>query len=187
MGEPSLSDESGSLKPLPLHERIRLQPPKVPARLTVIRTIQFGGMSRQTTAQELHSQREVISAIQPYGPRFDIEVGEQWQFLDLGWFRGDNKLDEVGDVTITNQEGKFTQTIPTPQEKQEALGKVLELGIRGNDGIYGDVDIVPFALIPASQDGFTLQHHHTIFSDPGEVMIRCHKGTARYTVCVYPK
>lgn len=183
--EPSPIEETKVHTIQPLSRYLQQTLPKLGSRIVIIRTIQFAERDGQPISQELNSRREVISSMQPYGPRRSIEVGEKWESLDLGWFRLDNKLHEIGELAITNQEGKFTQIIPTPQEKQEALLKVLELGIKSD--FDPSQSPTSFALIPASQDGFTLQHHEFIPSDPKQVMIRCRMGIAKYSITVYPK
>lgn len=143
---------------------------KPKARLVSVSTVYHQLLPGQPTGQQRQWSRPLASDQQPYGPR-TLTVGEEWMPLDCGW------VTDVGYVVIQNEEGKFTQTIPTEEEREAAAGKVLEVAFPGwnaNDPI-----------------------HHRWLVPPGETFsgtpslasclrIRSRSGPCRYTLTVYP-
>ena len=76
-------------------------------------------------------------------------------------------------LVVVNEEGKYTQRIPSPSEREESDKRVLEVGIL----VEG---VTMFAVIPPQQ---------SIRFSPGQgvglYMIRSRHATARYAVHVF--
>jgi hypothetical protein len=142
------------------------QPVLTPARdtITVVQTVYHQPAGEEPTAVTLQYVRPLETSEQPYVRK--IKVGESWQPLDLGW------IEQPGMILLVNDEGKFTQTIPTPEERAEAEAKVVEVGLGS-----------PPWLIPPQGSFLGMS------SGIGRrlVNLRCQKGTARVTIHVYPR
>lgn len=145
------------------------------SRLTVVEqvyhtAVRDGHPDQPTQHASVPFTRELESDEQVW--QRTLKVGEAWQPIDQGW------LDEagVGLLLLQNEEGRFTQTKPSPEEKEEAAKKVVEVGASFITGASGMVFAVPAgesARVPNP--------------DMNHLMIRCQHGTARVTVTLFPK
>jgi len=89
--------------------------------------------------------------------------------LDPGWITG-----EVSLLVIKNEEGQFTQSIPTDEMKKEAESKVIEMGVESES------KVIPFGKICAGEDLPVAP------IDLATLRIRSRSGKTRYRVSIYP-
>ena len=95
-------------------------------------------------------------------------VGKNWQPLPEGW------LKECGMLVVANEKARFSVQ-PTPEQRQEAEAKVLEVGI----AVLNRVE--PFAIVPS---GETARFQPV---DLSWLRLRCRNGEAKVTVYEFPK
>lgn len=151
------------------------------SRLTVITTVSFQPKDGPPTSNGKPFDRVVKTDEQPYGPR-RLKVGEEWTQLETGW------LSEAGHVVIENDEGYWTQKQPTKEERAEAESKVLELCLMPPEEPGGRTMHSPPRTKPWCQwEVPPRESHRGTPSYLKGFMIRCRKGTARFTVTIYPK
>ncbi len=154
-------------------------------KITVVESIYHRPGPNQPMSQvPIQFSRDCHTDEQTYGPR-QIRVGPEWQPIELGWFK-DQPLN-VGMIVLVNNEGRFTQRVPTEEERAEAASKVIEVGILigQDDGSFHKgplIDIIlPFAIvIPTEGQRLTP-------ADPLLLRIRCRNGIARCTLTIFPR
>lgn len=175
----------------PIHSHLKgpqdgVNRPNLGTRVVHSGSIYFQCLNDQPVGLDIRYSRSVVSEEQPYGPRRNIKAISEWKSLDLGWYA--DKPQEIGTIVLINQEGRFSQTIPTEQEKYEASLKVLELGVRISLLAATDLNHIPIARINPSSDGYTLHSWLIDPVDPSQLRIRCsnHKEVL-YTLIIYPK
>lgn len=137
-------------------------------RLVVIETVIHQQFDQPATCVDNRFSRNLEDVEQPYirtGSK--ALVGVNWRPIDCGW------IEQASYLVIINEEGKFTQTVPSEEEKEIALNKVIELGI---DGALN----TPFLIRP-------LQSMRVEPSSLRSLQIRCPNGPARYTIAIYPR
>lgn len=145
------------------------------ARLTVTDVVYYQHPEGAPLSLESRFTRLVEGDDEPYSRR--CRVGEQWEPLDSGW------IGKVGHLALRNDEGKFTQVIPTVEQREAAMKKVVELGVlvQPAPGIPIAIDlIVPVATIIV---GESLRLTPTNFS---ALRVRSLSGVARLTIIVCP-
>ena len=148
----------------------------MPASITVVEQVYFRNENGSYgKCFDSSFKRSVNNDEQVYGPR-TIEVSEQWQQLDLGWFTEEvhgysNLKSPIGVIILANEEGKFTQRMPTEEMKREAQAKVIEISFNS---------LSPDLHIPATESARISP------LDPCNVKVRCRKGTARCTITILP-
>ena len=97
-------------------------------------------------------------------------------------------VDRASLVVVANREGRFTQVVPTPEERQTAEAKVVELVLakpldHPPDSFSCEaVDFVAHPSALVSPGCLTMLEP----SDLGQVHVRCLNGPAKVTVYVYP-
>ena len=139
------------------------------ARLVTVGTVYHQRPGRQPAQVGIRWVRQMASDEQPVSR--EIVIGEAWQPIEAGW------LKDVGYLVLANEEGKWTQTIPTEQEKIAAAGKVVEVGMVGYEG--DPVRRTCFLVLP----GETLPCTPSCLS---LLCLRCRTGQARCTLTLYP-
>jgi len=153
---------------------IAKSPKKLQGRVVVVESIYHQPANDQPKVVDNSYLCRIDSDEQAYGPR-RAEVGEAWQPLDVGWIKCASVM------AIRNEEGKFTQTIPTEDQIAEAEAKVIEVGIQ--DGVPGPMSSKVFSFAVLS----TQQSLRIPPSNLSNYRIRCVKGTARYSISLFPK
>lgn len=150
------------------------------ARLTMRPSIYYQVLKptpEQPSAAELPAcVRHLATDDQPFHKT--ITVGKDWQRLkDVRglW------LEQASLVVIANREGRFTQLVPTLEERQAAEALVVDVvltdfGMRpGGDGTPAQLHVSPNGLLVAEP------------TDLGGVWLRCPTGEAKCGLWVYPK
>lgn len=101
---------------------------------------------------------------------------EEWQPLDTGWVR------ECAQLLLENLEGKFTQLVPTQEEREAAARLVIQLGIGPEPGTE-DPWITAFAEVPPGESCRLRP-----CGGPGTgYYVRCPVGPAKYAVTLVPR
>ena len=145
--------------------------PELKPRITVVETLYHQGVLGEipTTVTSQFS-RELESDEQPYQRR--CKVGEDPQPLDMGWIEG------VGEIHIQNEEGRFLQIQPTPEEQANIAKKKLRLGL--DVGIRSRVIRGLFEIAPGEAIRLPILNHK-------EWLIYSPSGTIRFTITVFPR
>lgn len=136
------------------------------ALLTVVQSYYHQQEGMQPTQIEARYTRELKTDEQPYVRHF--KVGETWDKLDTGW------LTDCSLLIVKNNEGRFTDRIPTPAQLQEALARVVEIGL-------GIGPVSPCLLVHPNES----HPLHVVSLD--EVWLRCANGEARVSVMAFPR
>lgn len=131
-------------------------------RITVVETISHQPVSVGEKAFPLQSKfwRTLSHHDRPYQRSF--KVTEDSVPLDVGWAR---EWPGIGLIHVSNDEGRFFQTIPTPAEREALTHKVIELG--------------EWLILPG-------ESMRGVPADVNKLRIRSRSGTIRVTVTVYP-
>ena len=145
------------------------EPPKPVNRLTVVETLYHQAGYDEPESFVLSYERDLTTNEQVYDRRGS--VGEEWQDLRFGWLTDENINCSL--LRIVNHEGQQFQTIPTPEELAEVMGRVLEF-------CYAGGEETPFLVRPKESTKLSP-------STLKGLRIRCRKGTARYTVTAFPE
>jgi hypothetical protein len=138
------------------------------ARITVVgqmvHTDESGGLS---VAEDRYSRPCKDGKEQTYQRK--IFIGPSWEKLNTGWVK------EIGELHLQNREAKNWQNNPTPQELEEALSRIVQLGINVDSRHIAIATIRPggrrLALEPVSSEEF---------------YVRCLNGTAECFLTVMP-
>lgn len=150
-------------------------------RIAVVETVYHQAAGEQPTSVESRFQRWLEGNEQPCVRRcHDREnvATEDWKPLDAGWIR------QAGMIVLTNDEGRFSQTIPTSQEHDEAIARVIEVGCYP----VGEWDMSPETSIVLLACWLVLPGE-SLRAQPvnlKSLRVRCRKGTAKFTLCVFP-
>lgn len=174
---------------------------KKPDAMGPVRAAAVPHRSRTTVVERVYFQREgdhnpvsVESAFyllheseaRPY--EVEVEVGERWTEIEMAHLRDV----PIGLVVFKNLEGKFIQRIPTTKEREEALSRVVVVGIRPPlpEGVSEKPET---AWDPDPPEPFPLLYlwpqRSQRLCDPVEpkaLRLRCEKGTARVAVIWFP-
>lgn len=147
-----------------LSERLLQFTPRRPKdRLTVIDSVYHQAPGKDPDQYETKFSRPLESEEQVYDR--DLIATEEWTQLDKGW------IESCSQLLIMNTEGKTVQTILSQEENSELAEKILEIR-QGTEVTWLVPPKESVRGIPANLD--------TIF-------IRCRKGTANYTVVLFPR
>jgi len=139
--------------------------PLIPSRLVVVETAYYQPINESPLAVESRYSRELETDEQLY-QRFKVAT-EKWEALDKGWIGS-----HPGLLLIQNTEGQNLQLKPTKEEKKELSQHVLELSLENNPTMAW--------LIPPGES------MRAYPSDISSLLIRCQKGTAKYTLTLFP-
>jgi hypothetical protein len=169
MQQPNIKDKPGEA---------RCVAPKLYGRMTFSDNIYHTPHPhKQAVGWSWPTTRKLESNEQQYGPR-TIIVGPDWQSIDLGWLDIAKGGPGVGHIVIVNEESRFAQTYPTPEEKALSESKILEVGVLYPP--YSPDCVQSFAIIRP------LEAHH--FTPGGVIRIRCAAGlSVQVTIILYPK
>lgn len=148
-------------------------PPVAPTRpvkdrITVVEMVYHQHYGDSPTSLEHRYTRWLDSDEQVFTRR--SKAIESWEPVDYGWI----DPHKCGLLVLTNQEGNFTRTNPTDEEREEAAAKVIELAYETLNGISP-----PWYVLP----GESMRAHP---SNLDQLMIRSQSGKARYTLNLYP-
>lgn len=150
------------------------KPTELKPRITVLETLYHQGvLGEKPTTVECQFERKLESDEQPYQRR--SKVGEDPQPLDVGW------IEEVGEIHIQNEEGRFLQRQPTDEEKVEIAKKILWLGLKAKPNI---TPINKFKSLLKIAPGEAIRLPVLDFK---EWLICSHSGTTRFTITVFPR
>lgn len=157
------------------------------SRLIVNQTVLFALPNRGVQEVASHADGSFIrlmdSKAMPY--RRELEIGEEWQPLDWGW-AGPNP----SQVIICNEEGMFFNGVPTPEQKAEAMGRIVDIGVETfRTGAWLDrfPDEKMFSMgVDEIQRVRPLQSCRFEPEEETNYFIRCRKGKARITLAVTP-
>lgn len=138
--------------------------PVIKDRLTVVEQIYHRPHDGEPTLIERRFSRELDTYEQVY--KRQRVATEEWQLLDCGW------IERAGMVIVHNEEGARTQAIPTDLEKQEMVGRVIEVGYSSDKGTWLILPGESFRGYPDAVEN---------------LLIRCQRGSARYTIHVLPR
>lgn len=136
------------------------------ALLTVVQTYYHQQEGMQPTQVETRYTRELGTDEQPYVRHG--KVGSEWTRLDSGW------LTECSLLVIKNNEGRFTDRIPTQEQRQEVMSRVIELA-------FGKANPTCSLLVHPNE---AHPMHVTSLKD---IWLRCSKGEAKLSVIIFPK
>jgi len=132
-------------------------------RITVIDRVYHQRLGEEAQEFPCTFSRELETTEQPYTRQ--LVATEEWKPLDHGW------IERVGMLIVVNQEGRFLQTNPSKEQKDEAAKKILELQYEGSAWSW---------LIPPGE---------SFRGMPGDItnlLIRSRSGTIKFTVHVLP-
>lgn len=118
---------------------------------------------------------------QPWGPRH-VQVGPEWVPLPDGW--GGEFAAQAAAVVLFNREGTFRTVTPTPEEREAARAKVVEVGVATvwPDGLEATDTVEPFACVrPLTSQPIQLPP-----GGLGRLRLRCPAGKARVSVTIFP-
>lgn len=107
--------------------------------------------------------RSLETTEQPYTRR--TEVGETWSVLDTGW------VEEPAMILLINEEGRHLQQNPTDLERAVIGTRCLRVRYEDDAGEW---------LVPPGESFRGRPNGRPL-------MIRCEKGTARYTLHAFPR
>lgn len=144
----------------------RIRKPK--DRVTVVEMVyhQMISTGSQPIAADVKFSRELETSEQPYERNSPTTVvTEEWTQVDTGW------LETCSQLLILNEEGKHLQTNPSEEQKQETKEKIIEVTLAG--------DIAHCLIYPGESLRVTPVDLKSVF-------LRCRKGSARYTIWVFP-
>lgn len=167
------------------------KPPGVsPARLVVKPTVYHQLAARQPVQAELPTVvRQLTTDEQPWSR--DFTVGTAWQSLRGCWFIEESKPTSL--VVLSNREGRFTQTVPTVEERALAQSlTVLVLLAPPREEIKAPRD-----SFSCEAEHFTVNPHPPLLLVPGGLLVlepadlkglrlRCPAGEAKVSVWVFP-
>jgi hypothetical protein len=91
------------------------------SQLTVVEQVYFQQVGDQPAQFGAQWSRRIATDEQPYQRR--MKVGPEWKPIDRGWITNCELL------LIENNEGRFTQTNPSDEERKAAASKVVEVGL----------------------------------------------------------
>lgn len=100
---------------------------------------------------------------------------EEWQRLPCG------HVDNVGAISIRNDEGTFPITIPTDQERDEMSWRVIEIAAAPKGYPLGQLCRHAVIVRPGCSQILEFSS-----GDPQTIWIRCRRGTARCWLMVVP-
>ncbi len=133
----------------------------------------------QPASVENRSSRCVSSDEQPYVRQLTGKnrVGEAWQPVDCGW------LEEASLVSISNEEGKGLQKIPTAAEAAETAARVIEIGVANRSEeapAYFPEAVIPVLVV--------LPGESVCFSPASlaSLRMRCRSGEAKVNLVAFP-
>lgn len=142
---------------------------KSTARITVLETSYYQSADTEPKSSEKRFTRLLEQdEEQPYGPR-KMTITDEWKPLDTGW------IETASFYCIENLEGRFTQTIPTQEEREAALLKTIELAIQTPSGT------VVFCTLPPGE------FQRVGYRDIKRVRVRCLNGPAKAVATIYPE
>ncbi len=141
-------------------------------RLTVVGSVSHQIPGRQPTHIPLRYCCSLNTVEQPF-----IRQGtatKEWTKLERGWIKEGASL-----LLLTNDEGIFSQKIPTDEEKERVNGLTLELGILplGHSSL---ADIMSIALVRIKR---SIQLEPTYLD---RLYIGAFSGDTRYTLTLIP-
>ena len=148
-------------------------PPALPGRtrLTVTESIYHQSPEGEPVEIGYSGARFLETDEQVYSRR--TTVGEEWTPIDCGWLRESG----ASLLLLRNEEGRFTQVIPSPEQRGETQGRVVEVGVGTPHG-----EVVPFAEVDPQESPLRLRP-----SDLGSLYLRCRQGRAKVTVTLVPR
>lgn len=140
------------------------------SRLAVVENVYFHPQNDDAVQIESVYNRFLKSDELPYSRT--TNVGTEWKQLEPGW------VQEASLLIVRNLEGRFTQMIPTPEERREAEAKVLVLAVSTQ---VSKEPTIPIALL---LPGESLRYTPW---DCTKLWIRCQVGVAKYNFQFFPK
>lgn len=171
-----------------------------PSRITVIEHVIYNVKSNQPHVIANRFSRNQMTEEQAY--KRQIVIGTEWTKLEPNWIK------VCGMMIINNEEGKYKQRIPTPDERAEVNSHILEVffGLPGQTGqlIEEDEDKVSLdqwtrseELRPATKTRVQLTPWAMLLLPPGEsqrytpkdinnIWLRCQNGTAKIIITLIP-
>lgn len=148
------------------------------ARITVVQKLYHTPQEGDSTEDSHAWTLWLESDEQPWGPRH-LAVGPEWTPLPEGW--GGDFAEAALLVNVFNREGAFRTRTPTPEEREAALARVVELGVAVRTTPTTET-VVPFAAVrPLTCQPLQLP--------PGGLRglrARCPAGEARISVTIFP-
>jgi hypothetical protein len=122
------------------------KPPKLRGRLVVVESVYHQRTGEQPIqVRPSRFERDLATAEQPFVREFRAEA--DWKPLETGW------LDRAGTLVFHNLEGSGLTAIPTQEEREEILSRVVELGVAEREDTgrrtqwSSPVEVVPFASV----------------------------------------
>lgn len=115
-------------QPITIESRREIAPPITRDRLVVVESVYHLPLGRPPTMVDVRFSRFLSTEEQARVKK--CKATTEWTPFDLAW------LSVCSMLVVENLEGKFTQKIPTPLEREEAHKKVLEIGVTvGGEGV----------------------------------------------------
>jgi hypothetical protein len=157
--------------------------PASKSRIGVVESVYCQQPGDNPISAESRFSRWLNTDEQPYSRK--IKVTEEWQPLDWGW------LKKASMLVVVNEEGRFLQVQPTPQERCDAISKVVEIGIAVC--LDGGTLNIPFAeILPRESSRFSpcksIEAGLVLCCRHGEasLVLRCRHGEARCSIMLFP-
>lgn len=136
-------------------------------RLTIVQHLYLSGVDEEPTPHSSSSETTIKSSEQVYGPRKQF-AAEEFQPLDVGWFKGDSPISVI---VIENMEGQNLQVIPTPMERIQIGKRMLAVSLGDDDNCL---------LVEAGRaQPFRVQ-------DPSKLKIKALADRVQFKVTVFP-
>lgn len=148
------------------------------ARLSVQESVSLSYPRQEAFAVSSRFSKFIHSPEQPF-KRVLATVNEEWERLNFVWLDGK----PLGMLVIYNDEGKFLQVVPSPEEIAEAAKKILQVGFSKN----GEVGPEPWIDVNPSGDGVTSESCRLVPTSPSSVYVRSLSGPIRYSFTAFPR
>jgi len=144
-------------------------------KLTIVETVYFQAPNedpQQFSNNVLRVLTDVEEGEDPEQPYVrNLTADKEWTPLDFGWL-----TDNVSLFIVRNNEGKFSQVIPTEEMRATSNSKHIELGV------YFDETI--------EETGLVVLPSETLRATPkpsAKFFVRCLNGKAKFTLQAFPR
>lgn len=144
-------------------------------RITELHKVYFEPYGEQPILFESKGYRNLKTTEQVYQRKG--KATPIWTPLDTGWLSGK----PLGLLLLQNEEGKFRETIPTPEELLASSRKSIFIAFGDESGNPPSDAVGAWEVLPGNS-------FHGIPSDASRVFLRCRSGVsvARFSLVLIP-
>lgn len=160
------------------HPQEQIQPGPLPFdRLTFVGNVYHQPSEGEPSQVSLKFERLLETQEQIF--QRSLRATIEWKPLvpERCWLQGD----QIGLIVVRNDEGRYARFLPTPEEKEEAKGKVLEIAFR-TDQDQKVFDVSANCLLVGPKEC----HPISAFR-PELLAVRSRASETRYTVFIFPR